>query len=70
MIFQDPMTAFTPVYTIGWQIDEQIRAHERVSRKQARARTVKLLGDMGYQTRNAQPIATRTNYQEAYASAP
>ena len=47
MIFQDPMTAFTPVYTIGWQIDEQIRAHERVSRKQARARTVKLLGDMG-----------------------
>lgn len=47
MIFQDPMTAFTPVYTIGWQIDEQIRTHERVSRKQARTRTVKLLGDMG-----------------------
>jgi len=47
MIFQDPMTAFTPVYTIGWQIDEQIRAHERVSRRQARARTIRLLGDMG-----------------------
>lgn len=47
MIFQDPMTAFTPVYTIGWQIDEQIRAHEKVSRSTARARTVQLLGDMG-----------------------
>ncbi|MBS1017055.1 ABC transporter ATP-binding protein [Acetobacter persici] len=47
MIFQDPMTAFTPVYTIGWQIDEQIRAHERLSRRQARARTVELLADMG-----------------------
>ncbi|NHO31643.1 ABC transporter ATP-binding protein [Acetobacter fallax] len=47
MIFQDPMTAFTPVYTIGWQIDEQIRAHEALSKTGARARTVQLLGDMG-----------------------
>ncbi|MFT8719324.1 ABC transporter ATP-binding protein [Acetobacter sp.] len=47
MIFQDPMTAFTPVYTIGWQIDEAIRVHERVSKSEARARTVRLLGDMG-----------------------
>lgn len=47
MIFQDPMTAFTPVYTIGWQIDEQIRVHEKLGRRDARARTVRLLGDMG-----------------------
>lgn len=47
MIFQDPMTAFTPVYTIGWQIDEAIRVHERVSKSEARTRTVRLLGDMG-----------------------
>ncbi|GEN63674.1 ABC transporter ATP-binding protein [Acetobacter oeni] len=47
MVFQDPMTAFTPVYTIGWQIDEQIRAHERVSKSEARARTVQMLGNMG-----------------------
>ena len=47
MIFQDPMTALTPVYTIGWQIDEQLRAHQALSRAGARARTVELLGEMG-----------------------
>ena len=47
MIFQDPMTALTPVHTIGWQIDEQIRAHERLGRAAARARTVDLLDAMG-----------------------
>ena len=47
MIFQDPMSALTPVYTIGWQIDEQIRAHRSLSRAGARARTIELLGEMG-----------------------
>ena len=47
MIFQDPMTALTPVYTIGWQIDEQLRAHKSLSRAGARARTIELLGEMG-----------------------
>ncbi|WP_435882428.1 ABC transporter ATP-binding protein [Streptomyces umbrinus] len=47
MVFQDPMTALTPVYTVGWQIAEQIRAHEQVSRKAARARSVELLSDVG-----------------------
>ena len=37
MIFQDPMTSLNPVYRVGWQIDEQIRAHEKVS-AQGRAR--------------------------------
>jgi oligopeptide/dipeptide ABC transporter ATP-binding protein len=47
MIFQDPMTSLNPVYRIGWQIAEQIRAHDRVSKQAARSRTVDLLTSVG-----------------------
>jgi peptide/nickel transport system ATP-binding protein len=43
MIFQEPMTALNPVYTIGQQIGEAIRSHEDVTEKQARERTLELL---------------------------
>ena len=46
MIFQDPMTALTPVYTIGWQIAEQILAHERIGKAAARARVIDLLAEV------------------------
>ncbi len=47
MIFQDPMTALNPVYRIGWQIEEQIRAHAALTRKEARARALTLLQSVG-----------------------
>ncbi|RWP68713.1 ABC transporter ATP-binding protein [Mesorhizobium sp.] len=47
MIFQDPMSALTPVHTIGNQIGEQVRAHEKVSARAARAKAVQLLDAVG-----------------------
>jgi peptide/nickel transport system ATP-binding protein len=43
MIFQDPLSSLHPQYTIGWQIVEQIRAHEKVSAHAARAHAIELL---------------------------
>ena len=47
MIFQDPMSALTPVYRVGDQIVEQIRAHEKVSKAAARSRAIELLERVG-----------------------
>ena len=47
MIFQDPMTALTPVYTIGWQIAEQMLAHEKMSKAAAWQRAIDLLAEVG-----------------------
>ncbi|WP_374441706.1 ABC transporter ATP-binding protein [Stella sp.] len=43
MIFQEPMTALNPVYTVGRQIGEAILAHQKVTEAAARARVVELL---------------------------
>ena len=47
MIFQDPMTSLNPVYTIGWQLVEAVRAHSGIPRKAATERAVELLGVVG-----------------------
>jgi oligopeptide/dipeptide ABC transporter ATP-binding protein len=43
MVFQDPMTAFDPVFTIGHQIIETIQAHRNVSKNDAKAEAASLL---------------------------
>lgn len=43
MVFQDPMTSLNPVYTVGYQIAEAIRAHQDVSGNAARQQAVELL---------------------------
>ena len=43
MIFQEPMTALNPVYTVGDQIGEVFRIHKGLSRKQARQEALRML---------------------------
>nr|WP_038144016.1 ABC transporter ATP-binding protein [Thioclava atlantica] len=43
MIFQEPMTSLNPVLTIGLQLAEAIRAHEPISKREARARALEAL---------------------------
>lgn len=50
MIFQDPMTALNPVYTIGFQIGENLKYHTRMDKRERRIRTLELLTKMGIST--------------------
>jgi len=47
MVFQEPMTSLNPVFTVGNQIAEAVRLHRPVSRREAWARAVELLGEVG-----------------------
>jgi peptide/nickel transport system ATP-binding protein len=47
VIFQEPMTSLNPVFTVGEQIGEVLRLHMGMSARQANARVIELLGEVG-----------------------
>ena len=47
MIFQEPMTALNPMYTIGWQVREALLAHKDISKQAANKRAIELLDMVG-----------------------
>lgn len=47
MVFQEPSTALNPVFTIGWQIAEGLRAHGKLSKREARAQAIDMLERVG-----------------------
>jgi oligopeptide/dipeptide ABC transporter ATP-binding protein len=47
MIFQEPMTSLNPVFTIGMQVTEVIRTHERISKPDAEQRAIAILSEVG-----------------------
>ncbi len=58
MVFQDPMTALNPVYTIGFHLIEAIQLHRKVSRKEAQAQALKDLARVGF----PDPVARFNSY--------
>ena len=46
-VFQDPLTSLHPQYTVGWQLEEVMHAHESVRKGEARTRAIDLLGKVG-----------------------
>ncbi len=47
MIFQEPMSSLNPVFTVGYQIAEVLRLHLKLSPRQAQARVLELLDEVG-----------------------
>ena len=47
LVFQDPMSSLNPVYTVGWQVAEIVRAHHKIGRRQAMQRVVELFTMVG-----------------------
>jgi peptide/nickel transport system ATP-binding protein len=47
MVFQEPSTALNPVYKVGWQIAEGLRAHGKLSKKEGRAQAIDILRKVG-----------------------
>jgi microcin C transport system ATP-binding protein len=69
MIFQEPMTALNPLFTVGNQIGEVLTLHEGMRPNAARARAIELLARTGIQSHTSASTPTRTSSPAASASA-
>ena len=69
MIFQEPMTALNPLYTVGNQIAEVLELHEGLDQKAARARAIELLAAPAFPIRKRRSTRIRTSCPAASASA-
>ena len=69
MIFQEPMTALDPVFSVGNQIAETVRSHFRVSRREAKERAVAALDAVGIPSAAARFTTTPTSSAVACGSA-
>lgn len=61
MIFQEPMTSLDPVFTIGNQMMEGIRRHQKISKKEAWEKSLHLLKEVGIA--NAEKVITEYPHQ-------
>ena len=70
MVFQDPLSSLHPLYTVGWQIEEAIRAHERrlAARRARRARS-RRSPRVGIPNPAERSTATRTSSRAGCGSA-
>jgi peptide/nickel transport system ATP-binding protein len=69
MIFQEPMTSLNPVLTVGRQLGETLRLHQRVGKQEADERAIEMLRLVGISEPSDALTNTRTSCPAACASA-
>ena len=69
MIFQDPLSSLHPLYRVGWQIVEMIRAHRPIGKSEAQTAGGRAARQVGIPRPSAGSTTTRTSSPAACGSA-